>query len=208
MLCPQGVPYTRYPSYQPTTRILRRKKLRLGAGRSEPCCRGLLDTASWHKTNQQTHYLGLVGDLLNDLTGVNLAGFSFHKRFLSERFRPIALTSQNQQAAVSTALIRCSRSREPIMTNDSASLRSRVDVGARLPGIEHRREVSLSPTVSCWPRSGNFVKRLRSCVGMSRLFLFFLATMVSSQLRGLQLCSRPTQRAHSSKVAAKFCQCS
>jgi hypothetical protein len=90
MLCPQGVPYTRYPIYQPTTRILRLKKLRLRAGRSEPCCRGVLDTASWHKTNQQTHYLGLVGDLLNDLTGVNLAGFSFHKRFLSERFRPIA----------------------------------------------------------------------------------------------------------------------
>jgi hypothetical protein len=72
------------------------------------------------------------------------------------------------------------------MTHDSVSLRSRVDIGVRLAGIEHRREVSLSPTVSCWPRSGNFVKRLRSCVGMSRLlewFLFFLATMVSSQFQ-------------------------
>ena len=118
-------------------------------------------------------------------------------------------TEVSERQALSN-LIRCSRSREPIITNDSASLRSRVDVGARLAGIEHRREVSLSPTVSCWPRSGNFVKRLRSCVGMSRLlewFLFFLATMVSSQLRGLQLCWRPTQRAQSSKVAAKLCQC-
>jgi hypothetical protein len=103
MLCPQGVPYTRYPSYQPTTRILRRKKLRLRAGRSEPCCRGLLDTASWHKTNQQTQYLGLVGDLLNDLTGVNLAGFPFHKRFFAERFRHMDSTSENQQVAVSIA---------------------------------------------------------------------------------------------------------
>ena len=75
------------------------------------------------------------------------------------------------------------------MTNDSASLRSRVDVGARLGGIEHRREVSLSPTVSCWPRSENRAKRLRSCVGMSRLlewFLFFLATMVSSQFQAVR----------------------
>ena len=53
------------------------------------------------------------------------------------------------------------------MTNDSASLRSRVDVSARLAGSEHRREVSLSPTVSCWPLSENRAKRLRSCVGMS-----------------------------------------
>jgi hypothetical protein len=87
-------------------------------------------------------------------------------------------------------LIRRSRSREPIMTNDSTSLRSRVDVGARLTGIEHRREVPLSPTVRCWPRSGNFVKRLRSCVGMSRLlewFLLFLATMISSQISSGQV---------------------
>jgi len=94
-------------------------------------------------------------------------------------------TEVSERQALSN-LIRRSRSREPIISNDSASLRSRVDVGARLAGIEHRREVSLSPTVSCWPRSGNLVKRLRSCVGMSRLlewFLFFLATIVSSQFQ-------------------------
>ena len=42
--------------------------------------------------------------------------------------------------------------------------------------------MSLFPTVSC-RRSGNLLKRLRSCVGMSKLlewFLLFLATMASS----------------------------
>jgi hypothetical protein len=68
------------------------------------------------------------------------------------------------------------------MTHDSVSLMSRVDVGARLAGIEHRRKASLFPAASCWPRSENLVKRLRSCVGVSKLlecFLLFLATMVS-----------------------------
>jgi hypothetical protein len=106
--------------------------------------------------------------------------FALHAR-LGEVKNVSTLVSERQ--ALSN-LIRCSRSREPIMTKDSVSPRSRVDVGARLAGIVHRHEVAPSPTVSCWPRSGNFVKRLRSCVGMSRLlewFLFFLATMVSSQ---------------------------
>jgi hypothetical protein len=90
-------------------------------------------------------------------------------------------TEVSERQALSN-LIRCSRSREPIMTHDSVSLMSRVDVGARLAGIEHRRKASLFPSASCWPRSENLVKRLRSCVGMSRLlewFLLFLATMVS-----------------------------
>ncbi len=42
--------------------------------------------------------------------------------------------------------------------------------------------MSLFPTVGC-RRSGNLLKRLRSCVGMSKLlewFLLFLATMASS----------------------------
>src|ERR1022692_1030992 len=73
-------------------------------------------------------------------------------------------TEVSERQALSN-LMRCSRSREPIMTHDS---------------------VLLFPTVSCWPRSENLVKRLRSCVGTSRLlewFLLFLATMVSSQFQ-------------------------
>jgi hypothetical protein len=72
------------------------------------------------------------------------------------------------------------------MTHDSLSLTSRVDVGAQLAGLEHRREVSLSPTVSCLPRSENFLMRLRSCAGMPKLlewFLLLFATMASSQFQ-------------------------
>jgi hypothetical protein len=72
------------------------------------------------------------------------------------------------------------------MIHDSVSLMSRVDVGPHLAGIEHRRKASFFPAASCWPRSENLVKRLRSCVGMSRLlewFLLFLATMVSSEFQ-------------------------
>ena len=50
--------------------------------------------------------------------------------------------------------------------------------------------MSLFPTVSCWPRSGNLLKRLRSCVGMSKLlewFLLFLATMASSHAEDRRL---------------------
>ncbi len=94
-------------------------------------------------------------------------------------------TEVSERQALSN-LIRCSKSREPIMTNDSVSFMSRVDVGARLAGILHRRKASLFPAASCWPRSENLVERLRSCVGMSRLlewFLLFLATMVSSEFQ-------------------------
>jgi len=90
------------------------------------------------------------------------------------------------QRQVLSNLIRCSRSREPIMTHDSVSLMSRVHVGTCLAGLEHRCEVSLFPTVSCWSRSGNLFRRLRSCVGMSKLlkgFRLFLATMASSQFQ-------------------------
>jgi hypothetical protein len=76
------------------------------------------------------------------------------------------------------------------MTHDSLSLMSRVDVGACLAGLEHRREVSLFPTVSCWPRSENLLKRLGSCVGMSKLlewFLLFLVTMASSHAEDRRL---------------------
>ena len=76
------------------------------------------------------------------------------------------------------------------MTHDSLSLMSRVDVGACLAGLEHRREVSLFPTASCWPRSENLLKRLLSCVGMSKQFewfLSFLATMASSHAEDRRL---------------------
>ena len=77
------------------------------------------------------------------------------------------------------------------MKYDSLSiLMSTVDVGASLAGLDHCREVSLFPTVSCWPRAENLLKRLRSCVGMSRLlewFLRFLATMASSHAEDRRL---------------------
>jgi hypothetical protein len=94
-------------------------------------------------------------------------------------------------------LIRRSRSRKPIMTHDSLSLMSRVDVGARLAGLEHRREVSLSPTVSCVPRRENFLMRLRSCAGMSKLlewFLLLFATMASSQFQAARSWGRRLSR--------------
>jgi hypothetical protein len=49
--------------------------------------------------------------------------------------------------------------------------------------------MSFFPTVSCW-RSGNLLKRLRSCVGMSKLldwFLLFLATTASSHAEDRRL---------------------
>ena len=79
-------------------------------------------------------------------------------------------TETRERQALSN-LMRCSRSCEPIMTHDSLSL------------------MSLFPTVSCW-RSGNLLKRLCSCVGMSTLlewFLLFLATMASSHAEDRRL---------------------
>jgi hypothetical protein len=88
-------------------------------------------------------------------------------------------------------LIRCSSSREPIMKYDSLStLISRVDVGARLGGLEHSRDVSLLPIVGGWERSENRLSRLLSCVGMSKLlewFLLFLRTMASSHAEDRRL---------------------
>jgi hypothetical protein len=83
-----------------------------------------------------------------------------------------------------SSLIRCSRSRDPIMKYDSLStLMSRVDVGdASLAGW-HCRDVPLFPIISGWERSGNRFKRLLSCVGISKLlewFLPFFRTMASS----------------------------
>ena len=87
-------------------------------------------------------------------------------------------------------LIRFSRSRDPIMKYDSLStLISPVDVGVSLAGLKHRRDVPLFP-VSGWERSENRLRRLLSCVGMSKLlelFLRFLATMASSHAEDRRL---------------------
>jgi hypothetical protein len=64
-----------------------------------------------------------------------------------------------------------------------STLMSPVDVGASLAGLEHCRDLPLFPVISGWERSENRLKRLLSCVGMSKLlewFLRFLATMASS----------------------------
>jgi hypothetical protein len=88
-------------------------------------------------------------------------------------------------------LIRCSRSRDPIIKYDSLpTLMSRVDVGPSLAGLEHCRDVPLFPIISGWERSENRLKRLLSCVGMSKVkecFLLFLATMASSHAEDRRL---------------------
>ena len=88
-------------------------------------------------------------------------------------------------------LIRFSRSRDPIMRYDSlSSLMSPVDVDASLAGLEHCPDVPLFPTIGGWERSENRLKRLLSCVGMSKLlewFLLFLATMASSHAEDRRL---------------------
>ena len=77
------------------------------------------------------------------------------------------------------------------MKYDSLStLMSLVDVGASLAGLEHDREVPLFPIIGGWERSENRLKRLLSCVGMSKLlewFLPFLATMASSDAEDRRL---------------------
>jgi hypothetical protein len=99
------------------------------------------------------------------------------------------VTVKNVSADVSerqalSNLIRCSRSRDPIIKDDSLStLMSPVDVGASLACLEHCPDVPLFPVISGWERSENRLKRLLSCAGMSKLlqwFLLFLATMASS----------------------------
>ena len=88
-------------------------------------------------------------------------------------------------------LIRFSRSRDPIMKYDSFStLMSPMDVGATLASLEHRRDVRLFPIISGWERSLNRLRRLLSCVGMSKLlewFLRFLATLASSHAEDRRL---------------------
>jgi hypothetical protein len=77
------------------------------------------------------------------------------------------------------------------MTYDSLStLMSPVDVDASLAGLEHCRDVPLFPIISGWERSEDRLKRLLSCVGMSKLwewFLLFLATTASSHAEDRRL---------------------
>ena len=88
-------------------------------------------------------------------------------------------------------LIRFSRSRDPIMKYDSLSiLMSPADVSASLAGLEHCRDVPLFPIIRGWQRSENRLKRLLSCVGMSKLlewFLLFLATKAPSHAEDRRL---------------------
>ena len=88
-------------------------------------------------------------------------------------------------------LTRFSRSRNPINKYDSLStFMSPVDVGASLAGLEHCRNVPLFPVISGWERAENRLKRLLSCVGMSKLlewFLLFLPTMASSDAEDRRL---------------------
>ena len=62
---------------------------------------------------------------------------------------------------------------------------SPVDVGANLAGLEHCRDVQLFPIISGRERSENRLKRLLSCVGMSKLLewllLFFATTTPVTQ---------------------------
>ena len=99
------------------------------------------------------------------------------------------VTVKNVSADVSerqalSNLIRCSRSRDPIIKDDLLStLMSPVDVGASLAGLEHCPDVPLFPIIGGWERSENRLKRLLSCAGMAKLlewFLLFLATMASN----------------------------
>ena len=77
------------------------------------------------------------------------------------------------------------------MKYDSLStLMSPVDVGANLAGLEHCCDAPFFPIISAWERSENRLKRLLSCVGMSKLlewFLLFLATMASSHAEDRRL---------------------
>jgi len=71
-----------------------------------------------------------------------------------------------------------------------STLMSPVDVGASLAGLEHCRDVPLCPILSGRERVENRLKRLLSCVGMSKLverFLRFLATMASSHAEDRRL---------------------
>ena len=88
-------------------------------------------------------------------------------------------------------LIRLSRSRDPIMKYDSLStLTTPVDVSAGLAGLEDCGAVPLFPIISGSEWWENRLKRLLSCVGMSKILewlLLFLATIASSDAEDRRL---------------------
>ena len=71
------------------------------------------------------------------------------------------------------------------------ALMSRVAVGTSLAGLEHCRDGSFFPIISCWERSENRLKRLLSCAGMPKLSEWFLLFLVTN---GPQLRRRPSPR--------------
>ena len=111
----------------------------------------------------------------------------YHARLV--RVKNVSVGVSERQAL--SNLIRLSRSRDPIMKYDSLStLMSPVDVSAGLAGLEDWGAVPLFPIIGGWERSENRLKRLLSCVGMSKLlewFLPFLATMASSDAEDRRL---------------------
>jgi len=119
--------------------------------------------------------------------GFRASPICYHARLV--KVKNVSADVSKRQAL--SNLIRCSRSRNPIMKYDSLStLMSRVDVGASLAGLWHRRDVPLFPIISGWEWSENRLKRLLSCVGMSKIlewFLLFLATMASSHAEDRRL---------------------
>jgi hypothetical protein len=87
-------------------------------------------------------------------------------------------------------LIRLSRSCDPIMKYDSLStLISPVDVSASLAGLEDCGAFPLFPIISGWKWWENRLKRLLSCVGMSKLleWLLLFATIASSDAEDRRL---------------------
>ena len=119
--------------------------------------------------------------------GFHASLICYHARLV--KVKNVSVGVSERQAL--SNLIRFSRSRDPSMKYDSLStLMSPVDVSASLAGLEHCRDVPLFTTISGWGRSGNRLKRLLSCVGMSKLlewFLLFLATMASSHAEDRRL---------------------
>jgi len=119
--------------------------------------------------------------------GFHASRICYHARLV--KVKNVSVGVSERQAL--SNLIRFSRSRDPIMKYDPLStLTSPVVVGANLAGLEHCRNAPLFPIISGWKRSDNRLKRLLSCVGMSKLlewFLLFLATMASSHAEDRRL---------------------
>ena len=94
------------------------------------------------------------------------------------------------------------------MKYDSLStLMSLVDVGASLAGLEHGRDVPLFPIIGGWEWWENRLKRLLSCVGMSKLLewlLLFLATIASNDAEDRRLAESGAEVAQSVVTAAEL----